>query len=147
MNSLGNRELQANVRILVINNGLGQEFKNKSSYGAYFGPDTDAFIAAKGHYANRQTPLIKNYAENLGFEYLSATNKEEFLAAKDRFVTPQMTDRPMLFEIFTETEDESAALEMISILVEPDVITKGVQTIMNSRELAPLRKLVKKVIK
>lgn len=147
MNSLGNRELQANVRILVINNGLGQEFKNKTSYGAYFGEDTDAFIAAKGHYASRQTPLIRNYAENLGFEYLSASNKEEFLAVKDRFITPEVTDRPMLFEVYTETEDETAALEAISSLIEPNMITKGMQTLMNSRELAPLRRIVKKVIK
>lgn len=68
MNSLGNRDISSNLRIIVINNGLGQEFKNYSSYGAIFGDDSDKFIAAKGHFNGRTTPLIECYAECLGFE-------------------------------------------------------------------------------
>ena len=30
-----------------------------------------------------------------------------------RFMTPEITDRPMLFEVFTDKQDESDALEML----------------------------------
>lgn len=42
MNSLGNRDIKPNLRIIVINNGLGQEFKNVSFPGSLLlGEDID----------------------------------------------------------------------------------------------------------
>ena len=36
-----------------------------------------------------------------------------------------MTDRPILFEVFTETADESAALEMMqNVIVDPKTVMK-----------------------
>lgn len=147
MNSLGNRDISSNVRILVVNNGLGQEFKNSSSFGALFGEDTDAFIAAKGHFNNRTRPVIECYAECLGFEYLAASNKEEFESVFERFVTPEKTDKPMLFEVFTESEDESEALELITALTKKAQMTKKTNAIMNRPELLQLRKIAKKVLR
>lgn len=63
MNSLGNRHVNNNLRIMVINNGLGTEFKNYSYAGAIFGDETDKYIAAAGHYGSKSEDLIKNYAE------------------------------------------------------------------------------------
>ena len=69
--------------------------------------------------------LVKDYATDLGYEYLSASNKEEFLAVIDKFLSPDKTDRPILFEVFTETEDESNALEMLcNIVVDPKYVAK-----------------------
>lgn len=147
MNSLGNRDISSNLRILVINNGLGQEFKNYSSFGAIFGDDSDAFIAAKGHFSNRTQPVIECYAECLGFEYLAASNKEEFEKVYKRFVTPEKTDKPMLFEVFTETEDESEALELITALTKKGQMAKKTNAIMNRPELLQLRKIAKKVLR
>ncbi len=113
MNSLGNRDISRNLRILIINNGLGQEFKNS---GIAYGEDVDRFIAARGHFGNLSTKLIKNYATNLGFEYLTASNKEEFEQVYRRFITNEMTEKPMLFEVFTKTEDESEAYQQIKTL-------------------------------
>jgi 2-succinyl-5-enolpyruvyl-6-hydroxy-3-cyclohexene-1-carboxylate synthase len=56
---------------------------------------------------------MMHYAQDLGFEYLSASTKEEFAVVYERFLTPEITDRPMLFEVFTDSEDESVALEKI----------------------------------
>ena len=77
-------------------------------------------MAAAGHYGAKSPVLVKHFSEDLGFQYLSATNKEEFLSALEIFTTPNVTDRPMLLEVFTNHEDENEALRlMTSIVYEP----------------------------
>jgi len=56
---------------------------------------------------------VRSFAENLGFEYLTASNKEEFEATYARFVTEELTDKPMLFEIFAETGSEVKNLDAV----------------------------------
>lgn len=116
LNSLGNRHVSSNMRIMVINNGVGAEFKNYNHKAAKFGQEADAYMAARGHYGNRSHELLKHYAQDLGFEYMSASNKQEYLANLDRFVTPEHTEKPMFFEVFTNSQDESDALRMLSTL-------------------------------
>ena len=123
MNVVGNRHVGRNVRILLVNNGKGTEFRNYMHLGAAFGDDADKFIAAAGHYGNKSHQLVRHYAEDLGYEYFSANNKEEYLQHLDRFLTPEMTDCPMLFEVFTNNEDESEAIRMMNNL---NVSAKGV---------------------
>ena len=113
MNVLGNRHVGRNVRILLVNNGKGTEFRNYMHPGAAFGEEADKFIAAAGHYGNKSHLLVRHYAEDLGYEYLSANSKEEYLQNLERFLTPEITNRPMLFEVFTNSEDESEAIRMI----------------------------------
>lgn len=116
MNVLGNRHVGRNVRILLVNNGKGTEFRNYMHPGAAFGEEADKFIAAAGHYGNKSHLLVRHYAEDLGYEYLSANNKEEYLQKLDRFLISEITDRPMLFEVFTNNEDESEAIRMMNTL-------------------------------
>lgn len=123
MNVLGNRHVGKNVRILLVNNGKGTEFRNYMHPGAAFGEEADRYIAAAGHYGNKSHLLVKHYAEDLGYEYLSADSKEEYRKSLDRFLTPEATDRPMLFEVFTDSADESDAIRMIRNL---NVSTAGV---------------------
>lgn len=111
MNSLGNRHVGNNLRILLINNGKGTEFKNHNHHAARFGDDADSFIAASGHFGNRSPILVRSYTEALGFEYMSAKSKEEFDGVFRRFLLPALTDRPMVFEVFTDSDEESLALE------------------------------------
>lgn len=119
MNVVGNRHVGNNVRIMLVNNGKGNEFRNYNHPCYFLGEEADEFIAAAGHYGNKSNRLVKDYAIDLGYEYLSAKNKDEFLSVVDRFLNPQITDKPILFEIFTETEDESDALEMaLNTMVE-----------------------------
>lgn len=148
MNSLGNRDIKSNVRIMVVNNGLGQEFKNVSFPGSLLlGENIDKFTAAKGHFACQSKNLIKNYAENLGFEYLTASNKEEFSKVYEHFVSPEITDRPMLFEVFTDTKDETEANRLTtSIELKSKVIRKVHDTLMRP-ELLSVKNLAKNILK
>lgn len=111
MNSIGNRHVGSNVRIMLINNGTGTEFRNFNHPAAVFGESADEFHAAGGHFGNKSSKLVKDYSENLGFEYLSASSKEEFEKIYQRFFINEITDKPMLFEIFTNSDEESDALE------------------------------------
>ena len=120
LNSLGNRHIRNNIRILLINNGKGTEFRNYNHFGAQFGDSADAYIAAAGHYGAKSRDLIRHFAADLGFEYLSAENKEEYLAQLDHFVTTKEVRKPMIFEVFTDSEDESNALHKIrNSIVDP----------------------------
>lgn len=125
MNVVGNRHVGNNVRILLINNGKGNEFRNYNHPCYFLGEEADRYVAAAGHYGNKSHYLVKDYATDLGYEYLSASNKEEFNAVIDRFLTPELTDNPMLLEVFTETDDESNALEQtLNIITDPKYILK-----------------------
>ena len=113
MNVIGNRFIGNNLRILLINNGKGTEFKFSGNIGSSFGEDTDKYIAAGRHFGNQSKTLVRHYVQDLGFEYLSATDKHEFDQVYERFLIPEVTERPMLFEIFTNCADENAALRKI----------------------------------
>lgn len=113
MNSLGNRHVGNNIRIMIVNNGRGTEFRNFYHVGSTFGEDADPYIAAAGHFGRQSKSLVKNYAHDLGYEYISASTKEEFLNVYERFVSPVITDQPIVFEIFTDSIDESNTLKSI----------------------------------
>lgn len=109
MNSIGNRHLPSNLRIMLLNNGVGQEFRNKDHLCYLYGTDSITYMGAAGHYGNKSKTLVKHYAEDLGFEYLSANNKESFNANCDRFFCSENIDKPIFFEVFTNTEEETEA--------------------------------------
>ena len=150
MNVLGNRHLRSNIRILLINNGKGTEFRNYNHPGSMFGEDADLYIAAGGHYGNKSPQLVKHYAEDLGFEYISATNKEEYISQFDRFVSKRISDKPMLFEVFTNSEEESNALRIISnTAFDPKTKIKNtiigtVKQVLGESTIQQLKKVIKK---
>lgn len=114
MNVLGNRHVGNNVRLMLINNGCGAEFRlSVHLCERNFGEEANPFMAAAGHFGNKSPQLVKHYAEDLGYEYLTASSKDEFEQMMNRFLTPEITDRPMLFEVFTDKQNESNALEML----------------------------------
>lgn len=117
MNVMGNRHVGNNVRILLINNGKGNEFRNYNHPCYFLGEEADKYVAAAGHYGNKSPLLVRDYAINLGYEYLTASNKNEFNSVVPRFLIPELMEKPILFEVFTETEDESKALEKTLNLV------------------------------
>lgn len=117
MNSLGNRHIGNNLRLLVVNNGKGAEFKIYTHPASAFGEAGDSYMAAAGHYGNKSSKLIRHYAEDLGYEYLTASSKTEFEQAAKRFTTPELTDRPMIFEVFTNATDESDGIYAMNHIV------------------------------
>lgn len=110
MNVLGNRHIGNNVRLMVINNGRGTEFRNYMHKCARFEENADPYMAAAGHYGNQSSLLLKHYAEDLGYEYMSASNKEEYLALVDKFVANKKYDKSVVFEVFTDSKEESDAI-------------------------------------
>ena len=118
MNSVGNRHICNNLRLMIINNGKGTEFKIYSHPVYKWGKDGDKYMAAAGHFGNKSTSLIKHYAEDLGFEYLAAYNKNEYLDNIERFISPVLADKPMIFEVFTDSENESDAIYVMNHLIE-----------------------------
>ena len=146
MNVLGNRHVGKNVRILLVNNGKGTEFRNYMHPGASFGEEADKYIAAAGHYGNKSCQLVRHYAEDLGYEYLSASNKEEYLNNIDRFLTPEMIERPMLFEIFTTDQDESEAIRMMRNLniTTTTVLKNVVKSLLGEKGKEMVKKMINK---
>ena len=114
MNVVGNRHVGNNVRIMLINNGRGTEFRNYNHPCHAFGENADPYMAAAGHYGNKSHNLVHHYAEDLGYEYITASCKEDFLESVQRFLTPEKTDKPMLFEVITDSKDESDAIELVN---------------------------------
>ncbi len=75
----------------------------------------DSFIAAQGHF--NSPVLLKHYAQDLGMEYFQAASKEEFLKVYSSFFSAQARKKPLLFEVFTKSSDETEALKrMYNIL-------------------------------
>ena len=127
LNALGNRHIGPNLRLMVVNNGVGAEFKNYNHPAARFGEDADAYMAARGHFGAQSPDLLRHYATDLGFEYLAASNKREFLDALDVFVDPGARSRPVLLEVFTRVNDESDALRLLrGLMVDVTAISKSV---------------------
>lgn len=123
MNSLGNRHISANVRILVVNNGLGGEFKNSlgNVQKAGLGDSANDYISASGHYGHESRTLLKHYAQDLGFQYFSADSKEQFLDNLDCFVATDHKDKPMLFEVFLDDHEDVSSIDYLKKLgVHPD---------------------------
>ena len=145
LNSLGNRHVGNNLRILLINNGKGTEFRNYSHPAAQFGEDADKYMAAAGHYGNKSLQLVRHFAEDLGYEYMQASCKEEYMGHLERFLTPELTEKSILFEVFTNNEDESDALKLMSTLIEDSMMK--IKQDLKSMMSQPVKNLLKKVVK
>lgn len=145
MNALGNRHVGNNLRLILVNNGCGTEFRNYTHPAAKFKEDANAYMAAAGHYGNQSPELVKHYVHDLGFEYLCARNKEEYLNNIERFLLPHLTDKPIVFEVFTDSKDESDALQIMynletSALGSAKKLAKGV---LGPKGVQTLKKLIK----
>lgn len=119
MNVVGNRHIGNNIRIMLINNAMGVEFRNYAHPCYPLGEEAEEFLAAAGHFGNKSTKLVKNYAQDLGYKYMSAKNKEEFLEVIETFTNPKPMEQPIIFEVFTDQQNESDALEIILNLRKP----------------------------
>ena len=139
MNSLGIRHLKNNVRILLVNNGCGVEFKLYSHVAFQFGKEGDAYIAAAGHNSD-----AKGWAEANCFKYLSAKNKEEFLQQKTEFISE--SEQSIVFEVFTTPEDESDALKAIKDNNRTESKTKKMaRSMLSDRVIDVMKNVARKV--
>ncbi|MCP1382036.1 thiamine pyrophosphate-binding protein [Runella salmonicolor] len=128
MNVLGNRSVGNNLRILLVNNGKGTEFRQYKHHASGLGDEADEFVAAAGHFGNKSRQLAKHYAEDLGFDYLSAESKDGFDEVVDKFLVNKVTEKSILFEVFTNSEEEAEALKAM-MNIEIDVKEKAKETL------------------
>lgn len=144
MNVLGNRHIDNNVRLMVVNNGVGVEFKFYHHQSDFL--DVDKYIGAAGHFGNKSHELLKHYSEDLGFEYLSASNKEEFEKVYNRFVS-EKKDKPILFEVFTNASDDDRALYMINHLqgaTLKQAVKQEIKNIVGPSTVKAIKSIVKR---
>ena len=144
MNAAGNRHVGKNIRVMVINNGRGTEFRNYNHPAQRFEEAADPYMAAAGHYGNQSPELIKHYAQDLGYEYMCASGKEEYLDAVDRFFSPESQDRPMIFEVFTDSVQESEALKILYRLDIPASVAakNAAKTLLGDKGVDTIKKLL-----
>lgn len=102
MNSIGIRGIKNNLRILLVNNNGGVEFK------LYHGnhEETNKYIAAANHFKN-----AKGWAETCGFRYIAIHNKEEFSKVKDEFISN--SNLPIIIEAFMSDDDDYSGYQMV----------------------------------
>lgn len=125
MNAIISKNVGENLRIMLVNNGVGFEmkyYKCAAPIQAYFGKSADNYFAAKGHFGSKSEVLVRHYAEDLGFTYLSASNKDEYLQILPIFTDPELKEHPILLEVFADEEQENAAQKIVDNL---QISTRG----------------------
>ena len=153
LNAIGNRHLGNNVRILIVNNGDGTEFRmHWHPCSAFTKEECDMFMSAGGHFGNKSTKFVRHMAEDLGFEYLSADNKQKFFECIKRFTVPEITDRPMICEIFTDSEIDAEVVETMRTLIQDTGYTSrklkqkvknAVSTVLGEKTLDNIKQMIK----
>lgn len=145
MNAIGNRHMPSNIRLMIVNNGRGTEFRNYNHPAERFGEDADRFMAAAGHYGKQSRELIKDYALNIGFEYMYAESKEQYLDNIKNFLSPESKNKPVIFEVFTDSKDESDALRILFNLdISAESSMKSViKSILGEEKINKIKELLK----
>lgn len=146
LNSLGNRHIGSNLRILVSNNGTGYEMHCAGSIGREFGQDVDKFMAAGGHFGNQSKFVLKHFAEDLGFDYLKAETKEEYLSNLDKFVSEKQANKPILFEVFVSEENDDVAYELTrNIATSASGVAKQIaKNVLGDKGFSKLKKIIRR---
>ena len=109
MNAMGIRQLKNNIRIVLVNNRGGCEFRLKTNAASNFGEDANRHIAAGGHFGNS----AEGWVRNNGFDYIAVKTKEDLDHATEKFL--HKAERPMLMEVFSSMDDDVDALQAISM--------------------------------
>ena len=150
INSLGNRHLGNNIRILLINNGTGMEMRFAFAWGhkiaTSLGIDENEYISASGHYGNKSSELVKHFTEDLGFKYMSATSKDEYLEKINEFVDCKYNEKPIVFEVFVNAEDEDVAIEALSEIKKDQigVAKQAIKGIFGEKGFNTVKNILKK---
>lgn len=146
MNALGNRHVPSNIRILVVNNGLGFEMKFPASWGYSIansiGVSEDNYVCAAGHYSSPD--LIKSYVYGLGFEYLKVSTKDQYFDCLPKIVSNEKQDRTLVVEIVVNSENEDAALNLIgSIMVDESNAAKAaIKKVIGKKGIDAIKKMM-----
>ncbi len=116
MNALGIRYIKNNVRIILINNQGGFEFKMGD--GKEENKKTDRYIAAAGHFKDARGWTLTN-----NFEYIPVDSKELFNEHAPKLL--QKSNNPILMEVFTSDIKETEAYR--TLMQENDLRSNSVK--------------------
>ena len=84
MNSLWNKKLSGNIRIMLLNNSGAGLLRHHNAEAITY----------------QLNAVAEGWVRSLGFTYLSSHNQEEFDQQIQRFVSDEAT--PMFFEVFVK---------------------------------------------
>lgn len=132
INSLSIRGLRANVRILLVNNGGGFEFK----LGVGHDESTDRYIAAAGHLRSAE-----GWARDCGFRYIRASTADEFESALEVLV--EESDKPIILEAIVSDDDENEAYQAVvdanRSLTVTESVKRGIKGALGSERVNRLK--------
>ena len=124
MNAIGVRQIKNNLRLLIINNNRGQEFRLNPLLESVYAEKSDKIVAAGGHNKGG----AKGWAESCGFHYMTTSLKNELEEKIKDFCTMKY-NKPVLLEVFTTNEDEQKGLSLMrgfNIVKQPKQKKAGV---------------------
>ena len=145
LNVLGNRHVNNNVRILVVNNGKGFEFKKYDCFpvAAGLADDINKFTAAEGHNSTEEKTTIKLIAAAYGFDYYRAESKDEFTQILPILTSSEIGNKPVLIEAVTNEDQENEAQYVIEHLAEDGRghFKKAVKELIGAEKIKRLKNL------
>jgi 2-succinyl-5-enolpyruvyl-6-hydroxy-3-cyclohexene-1-carboxylate synthase len=136
MNALWNQYIGKNIRILVCNNSGGAIFH---SY-----PNTKNVPTLDEHIAAAHQTSVKDWVMSRGFQYLTASDKEEFDKAMIKFISED-SKKPIILEAFTDMEGDAAAIQ--NILKPYATEDTSIRHKIGSMMPPEVKKTIKKIIK
>ena len=150
MNSIGNRHIGNNLRILLINNGLGDEFRIYDNPTGFLQDQVRPFISAEGHFGMQSHSLVKSYVESLGFRYLTANDKSSFEKNVAEFIKLSL-EQSIVFEVFVKAEDDTDALNIIKHIKTKDPqklslkkkVSRTIKGILSEEKIDAIKTLLK----
>ena len=148
MTALGSRHIGPNLRVLVVHNDGGNIFRHRGHPSQrWLGrEEADEFICAAGHFGGQSPSFVRDFAENLGFRFLTASDRESFEKCLPDFVSAEPSVRPVLFEVFTDAAADAEAFELME---KTDQSGKGqakdaLRAVLGEQGSEMLRRLLKK---
>jgi len=114
MNVLGNRHVGNNLHILLINDDGGQQFRNSDHPASVFDVKAQSFISATGHNGPQSKNLVQHFVTDLGFRYMAAKTKEEFIDCIDSFIKE---GESVILEVLVGKESDG--LRMLRSIIPP----------------------------
>ena len=140
MNAIGIRGIKNNVRIIMLNNGGGEEFH--FFMGKKNIPTINDYISVQ------HTKTARGWIESLPFEYYSVSSKEEF----DRVsvILGKESDKPIFVEVFLNMETDAKYIrskyDAVNEKMLPKYINmaKKIASKLPEKQITQVRKILKK---
>lgn len=104
-----------NLHIMVINNGIGTEFKNYNHRCFSFGNYANKYMAAEGHNGFKSESLIRDFCSCKNFSYLSLKDGDDIQSIIGQWINSK--NKLIILEVFTDYYSESNAIKIMNTLI------------------------------